>query len=101
MLQEKWVPRSEEMSYLQKRTKLKKKNREKKFQVPRQHYSIHDMDENEIGEVTSGTQSPSLGIPIGMGYVPKEIGKVGTRLKVKFGKKFLEAEIVKLPFYKK
>ncbi|MDF1697194.1 MAG: glycine cleavage system aminomethyltransferase GcvT [Saprospiraceae bacterium] len=68
--------------------------------VPRQHYSIHDMEENEIGEVTSGTQSPSLGYPIGMGYIPKEMAKVGNTIKVKFGKKFLEAEIVKLPFYK-
>ena len=68
--------------------------------VPRHDYTIHDMDENEIGVVTSGTQSPSLDIPIGMGYVPKSISKVGSRIKVKFGKKFLEAEIVKLPFYK-
>ena len=68
--------------------------------VPRHHYTIHDLDENEIGVVTSGTQSPSLDIPIGMGYIPKEMAKVGNRLKVKFGKKFLEGEIVKLPFYK-
>jgi aminomethyltransferase len=58
------------------------------------------MEENEIGVVTSGTQSPSLDIPIGMGFVPRALGKVGERIKVKFGKKFLEAEIVKLPFYK-
>lgn len=68
--------------------------------VPRQGYAIHDMDENEVGVVTSGTQSPSLEIPIGMGYVPKAMAKVGEKLKVKFGKKFLEAEMVKLPFYK-
>ncbi len=68
--------------------------------VPRHDYTIHDLEENEIGIVTSGTQSPSLDIPIGMGYVPRAMGKVGERIKVKFGKKFLEAEIVKLPFYK-
>lgn len=68
--------------------------------VPRHDYTIHDMDENEIGIVTSGTQSPSLDIPIGMGYVPKSIGKIGETIKIKFGKKFLEAEIVQLPFYK-
>ncbi len=68
--------------------------------VPRHDYKIHDMEENEIGVVTSGTQSPSLEIPIGMGYVPKELAKVGNKLKVKFGKKYLEGEIVKLPFYK-
>jgi len=68
--------------------------------VPRHDYTIHDMDENEIGIVTSGTQSPSLDIPIGMGYVPKDLAKIGNTIKVKFGKKFLEGEIVKLPFYK-
>ncbi|MEE9440079.1 MAG: glycine cleavage system aminomethyltransferase GcvT [Saprospiraceae bacterium] len=68
--------------------------------VPRHDYTIHDMDENEIGIVTSGTQSPSLNRPIGMGYIPKEVAKIGANIKIKFGKKFLEAEIVKLPFYK-
>ena len=68
--------------------------------VPRQGYPIHNTDEEEIGIVTSGTQSPSLGIPIGMGYVPKTYAKIGNTLKIKTGKKFLDAEIVKLPFYK-
>jgi len=66
--------------------------------VPRKGFSIYDLEENEIGVVTSGTQSPSLKIPIGMGYVPKEIAVIGNRVKIKFGKKFLEAEIVKMPF---
>ncbi|CAG0908803.1 unnamed protein product, partial [Cyprideis torosa] len=43
--------------------------------VPRHNYSIHDLEENEIGIVTSGTQSPSLDYPIGMGYIPKESAK--------------------------
>ena len=58
------------------------------------------MDENEIGIVTSGTQSPCLDKPIGMGYVPKSMAKVGTKIYYQAGKKQLEAEIVKLPFYK-
>lgn len=66
--------------------------------VPRHDYTIHDLEENEIGIVTSGTQSPTLDIPIGMGYVPRTMGKVGNKLKIKFGKKFLVGEIVKLPF---
>jgi len=57
--------------------------------VPRHDYTIHDLEENEIGIVTSGTQSPTLDIPIGMGYVPRTMGKVGNKLKIKFGKKFL------------
>ena len=39
--------------------------------VPRHGYPIEDADGNVIGEVTSGTSSPSLEIPIGMGYVSK------------------------------
>jgi aminomethyltransferase len=68
--------------------------------VPRHGYTIHDEDENEIGVVTSGTQSPSLDIPIGLGYVPKSFSKSGTSLKIKAGKKYLTAIVQKLPFYK-
>lgn len=68
--------------------------------VPRHGYEIYNTDEERIGEVTSGTQSPSLDIPIGMGYVEKAYAKVGTEIKVKFGKKMLSGEVVKLPFYR-
>ena len=68
--------------------------------VPRHGYKIEDADGNEIGHVTSGTQSPSLEIPIGMGYVKKEFAKAGTPLHIVFGKKRLVGEISKLPFYK-
>jgi len=69
--------------------------------VPRHGYLIEDKSENKIGVVTSGTQSPSLDIPIGMGYVKTELAKVGTEILVLAGKKKLNAKIVKLPFYKK
>lgn len=68
--------------------------------VPRHGYPIEDADGNEIGEVTSGTSSPSLEIPIGMGYVPKAFSTVGTELFVVAGKKRLTAKVVKGPFYK-
>jgi len=68
--------------------------------VPRHGYKICDLEENEIGEVTSGTQSPSLDIPIALGYVATEFRKLGTKLKVQVGKKYLDCEVVKLPFYK-
>ncbi len=68
--------------------------------VPRHDYEIVDADGNHIGMVTSGTSSPSLGIPIGLGYVKKELAKTGSSIWVRMGKKQLEAEIVKLPFYK-
>jgi aminomethyltransferase len=66
--------------------------------VPRQHYSIHSTDGKAIGEVTSGTVSPTLGYPIGMGYVTLPFAKAGTRIQIKAGEKMLDAEITDLPF---
>ncbi len=68
--------------------------------VPRHDYTIEDMQGNEIGKVTSGTQSPSLGYPIGMGYVQKEFAAPDTRIQIVAGAKKLAAKLVKLPFYK-
>jgi aminomethyltransferase len=66
--------------------------------VPRQNYPIFDMDMNPIGRVTSGTLSPSLEHPIGMGYVNTAYRKKGTILKIQMGKKIIEAEVCGLPF---
>ena len=68
--------------------------------VPRHDYIIEDVDGNEIGIVTSGTQSPSLGKPIGMGYVPTAFTTAGSEIRIVAGKKRLEAVVVKVPFYK-
>ncbi len=68
--------------------------------VPRHGYQIEDMAGNSIGEVTSGTQSPSLNIPIGMGYVKKGFDQAGTEVMIVVGKKRLPAVVTKLPFYK-
>ncbi|CAM9796338.1 unnamed protein product [Discosporangium mesarthrocarpum] len=66
--------------------------------VPRQGYTIEDESGKGIGKVTSGSLSPTLEIPIGMGYVTKELAKVGTTIWISVGRKRLEAEIVKTPF---
>lgn len=68
--------------------------------VPRHDYLIFDDQENEIGVVTSGTQSPSLDLPIGMGYVSVACSVVGSMIYVQVGKKLLEAKVVALPFLK-
>ncbi|MFA6949443.1 MAG: glycine cleavage system aminomethyltransferase GcvT [Lentimicrobiaceae bacterium] len=68
--------------------------------IPRHEYKILDADGNVIGEVTSGTQSPSLKIAIGMGYVPPTFAKVDTEIFISVRDKALKAKIVKLPFYK-
>ncbi len=68
--------------------------------VPRHDYIIENASEEAIGVVTSGTQSPSLEIPIGMGYVPPSHSKIGSEFYVVAGKKKLKATVVKAPFYK-
>jgi len=69
--------------------------------IPRKDYTILDENANEIGVVTSGTMSPSLGKGIGLGYVATDFSKVGTTILIQIRKKQVPATIVKLPFYKK
>lgn len=68
--------------------------------IPRQGYDIVDGNGNIIGNVTSGTQSPSLGKGIGMGYVATVFTKVGSKINIQVRKKAIPATVVKLPFYK-
>lgn len=66
--------------------------------VPRHGYLIMDENDTEIGVVTSGTQAPSLDIPIGMGYVPTSHAAVGSKVYIQVGKKNLEATVCNIPF---
>ncbi len=66
--------------------------------IPRQYYKITDGHGNGIGEVTSGTQSPTLGKPIGMGYVASAYSSPGTEIFIEIRGKELKAVVVKLPF---
>lgn len=68
--------------------------------VPRHGYRVINVNEEVIGVVTSGTQSPSLNIPIGMAYVPIAYAKEGTQIKVEMGSKSVNAKVCKIPFYK-
>lgn len=65
---------------------------------PRQGYPIRCAGE-EVGTVTSGTLSPSLGFGIGMGYVPPAAAKPGTRIEVVVRGQGIPAEIARPPFY--
>lgn len=69
--------------------------------IPRHGYPIQDANGNVIGEVTSGTQSPSLQKAIGMGYVTTANSKEGSEIYINVRDKGLKASVVKLPFYKK
>ncbi|HIB38298.1 glycine cleavage system aminomethyltransferase GcvT [Mesonia sp.] len=68
--------------------------------IPRKDYIIADADGNEIGVVTSGTQSPSTGKAIGLGYVKTEFSKPETEIFIQIRKKTIPAKVVKPPFYK-
>ncbi|MFY0604586.1 MAG: glycine cleavage system aminomethyltransferase GcvT [Flavobacteriaceae bacterium] len=68
--------------------------------IPRQGYDIVDAEGNVIGDVTSGTMSPSLGKGIGMGYVNRPHTKRDTEIFIQVRKKQISATVVKLPFYK-
>lgn len=66
--------------------------------VPRHGYEIESRRGAKIGIVTSGTHSPTLDRPIGMGYVKAKHAEPGTRILIVAGSKKLEATVVKLPF---
>ncbi len=68
--------------------------------IPRHGYKVFNENGEEIGFVTSGTFSPSLDIPVGMAYVKPEYAKSGSKIYIEFRKKKMEADVVKLPFYK-
>jgi aminomethyltransferase len=67
---------------------------------PRPHYPILANGAN-VGIVTSGTQSPSLGIGIGMGYVPAKLAKPDTKIEIEIRGKCAPAVIVSKPIYRK
>ena len=68
--------------------------------IARGHYLVKDANGNEIGVVTSGTMSPSLGKSIGLAYVPVDFASPGSQIFVDVRGRNLEAVVVSLPFYK-
>lgn len=55
-------------------------------------------DGKQIGEVTSGCPSPSLGCNVAMGYVATGHNKVGTQIDLNIRDKMFKAIIAKMPF---
>jgi aminomethyltransferase len=66
--------------------------------IPRHDYEIVNVQGENIGKVTSGTQSPSLQKAIGMGYVKPEFAKEGSEIFISVRDKKLKAKVVKVPF---
>jgi aminomethyltransferase len=69
--------------------------------IPRHDYQVVDANGNIIGKVTSGTQSPSLNIAIGLAYVNKEFAKVDSEIFIVIRDKPIKAKVSKIPFFKK
>jgi aminomethyltransferase len=66
--------------------------------IARHDYEIKDFEGVLIGTVTSGTQAPSLGKAIGMGYVATAHASIGTEIFIKVRNTLLRAVVVKVPF---
>ena len=69
--------------------------------IPRHGYPIVDASGNNIGVVTSGTQSPTLNKAIGMGYVATALAKADTEIFIEIRDKKIKAVVTKIPFLKK
>jgi aminomethyltransferase len=67
--------------------------------IPRQDYPLAKSGE-PVGFVTSGTFSPTLGKPIGIGYLPPDAAQPGTAVEVLVRGRPEPAQIVSLPFYR-
>jgi len=74
-----------------------------KSALPRPHYAIWSAgpDSAKIGEVVSGTQSPSLGIGIGLGYVPPQFAQADLAIEIEIRGKRAPAVLVRKPIYRK
>ncbi|MFC6229982.1 glycine cleavage system aminomethyltransferase GcvT [Paenibacillus allorhizosphaerae] len=68
--------------------------------IPRSHYPVL-ADGRTIGEVTTGTQSPSLKRNLGLALIEAAYAQPGTEVWVEIRGKQLKAEVVKAPFYKR
>ena len=68
--------------------------------IPREHQEVYD-GEKLIGHTTSGTHCPFVGYPASMAIIDVEYKAPGTVVSVDVRGRRVEAEVVKLPFYKK
>jgi aminomethyltransferase len=101
-----WLVKFNKGEFIGRKSLLKQK--EKGFQrklvgikllargVPRSHYRILK-DGKAVGEITSGTFSPTLNIGVGLCYVSMEHSHIGNRLQVEIRDHLIPVEVVKLP----
>ncbi|KGE20471.1 glycine cleavage system aminomethyltransferase GcvT [Paenibacillus wynnii] len=68
--------------------------------IPRSHYPVY-ADGVKVGEVTTGTQSPTLKRNLGLALLDSAYSELGTEVYVEIRGKQLKAVVIKAPFYKK
>lgn len=105
-----WVVKLEAKDFLGKAVLIEKKAEGPKKKwvgfkmlergIPRHGYKTFSFDNQEIGEVTSGTLSPSLNENIGLAYLRKDSSEVGAEFLVEIRSKRLKAQVVATPFVK-
>lgn len=106
-----WVIKPEKKDFINKNQLLSYKERGLKQKligfkmlekgIPRQGYDLFSFDKKPIGKVTSGTHSPSLEEPIGIGFVDIEFSREGTEFLVEIRGRMVKASVCKTPFVKK
>jgi len=69
--------------------------------IARHGYPIVDATGAQVGHVTSGSPSPTLGKHIGLGYVPIDSASVGNTIHIEIRGKAVDAKVVKTPFYRR
>uniref|UniRef100_A0A336LTL8 Aminomethyltransferase n=1 Tax=Culicoides sonorensis TaxID=179676 RepID=A0A336LTL8_CULSO len=65
---------------------------------PARHGTKIVVNGEDVGEITSGCPSPSLGGSVAMGYIKDEFKKVGTKVELKIRDKLFGSEVTKMPF---
>lgn len=68
--------------------------------IPRHGYPVYHQDQL-IGSVTTGTQSPTLKKNIGLALVATEFAELGTEVEIEIRNKRVKAKFVETPFYKR
>jgi aminomethyltransferase len=68
--------------------------------IPRTHYPVY-AGEEKIGEVTTGTQSPTLKKSVGLALIRAEYAEPGNEVEVEIRGRRLRAAVVKTPFYRR
>lgn len=69
--------------------------------IPRPHYKVTNADGQPIGEVTTGTQSPTFKTNVGLALIDSAYSALGTELHVEIRGAQVKAKVVATPFYKR